>query len=598
MIIVGISALYHDAAAVLLRDGVLVAAAQEERFSRRKHDASLPVQSVKFCLAQAGIHPRDIDLLVFYEKPLRKFERILSTQVREFPRSRRSFVRAMQTWLSNKLWVRVQLAKTFGVHPDKILFTEHHQSHAASAFLCSPYDEAAVLVMDGVGEWASTSLWHGRVTPEGTELKPLAELHFPHSVGLLYSALTAYLGFEVNEGEYKVMGMAPYGRPRFLEQLSRLVKREGAGAFQLDLDYFSFHYDPERSYTAKLEQLLGPARVPGTRFVTAQTEVAPGESAPSAAELRENQRFADIAASVQRLTEELVLEQLEGLHGRLPVKALCLAGGVALNSVANGRVVREGPFEEVFIQPAAGDAGGALGAALYAHEVLLKRPRVWRLDRTDFGAGLDREEIRIFLKDFGIPHRTFEHPEQLLEPLAERLAAGQVVGWVQGRFEWGPRALGQRSILADPRRAAMKERVNRSIKHREPFRPFAPAVISEQAERYFELERHGGEGDPSRFMLLTAPVKGAKQDQVQATTHVDGSSRVQRVERGVQPLYHGLLSRFGALTGVPVLMNTSFNLRGEPMVSTALEAFATFERSELDVLVLENFWIEKTRGSV
>lgn len=596
MIIVGISALYHDAAAVLLRDGELVAAAQEERFSRIKHDANLPVKSVQFCLTQAGLTARDIDYMVFYEKPLRKFERILSTQVREFPRSRKGFVRAMHTWLSDKLWVRVMLAKTFGVRPEKILFTEHHQSHAASAFLCSPYEEAAILVMDGVGEWASTSLWHGRVTPEGTQLKSLAELHFPHSIGLLYSALTAYLGFEVNEGEYKVMGMAPYGRPRFLEQLSRLVKREGEGAFQLDLDYFCFHYDPERSFTDKLEQLLGPARVPGTRFVTAQTGVGPGETPASAAELKENQRFADIAASVQRLTEELVLEQVQALYGRLPVQALCLAGGVALNSVANGRVVREGPFEEVFIQPAAGDAGGALGAALYVHEVLLKRPRGWRLDRTDWGAGLVPSEVAAFLHAFGIPHTTFDHPEKLLDRLAERLAEGQVVGWAQGRFEWGPRALGQRSILADPRHASMKERVNRSIKHREPFRPFAPAVLSERAQDFFELEKHGGRGDPSRFMLLTAPVKGAQQEQVQATTHVDGSSRVQRVERGPQPLYYGLIERFGALTGVPVLMNTSFNLRGEPMVSTALEAYATFERSELDVLVMENFWVEKDRS--
>ena len=636
MNILGISAYYHDAAAAILQDGKLVACAQEERFSRRKHDPSLPERAIQYCLSAANIQPSDLDYVVFYEKPLRKFERLLSTQIATFPKSIQVFPRAMFTWLSNKLWMRTAICKAVRVPPERVLFTEHHQSHAASAFFCSPFSEAAVLVMDGVGEWATTTLYHGKTDPKtGTShLQPLAEIRYPHSLGLLYSAFTAYLGFEVNDGEYKVMGMAPYGQPRYLEALRTLLKPEADGSYSLNLDYFCYHYHPDKSFTHKLEQLLGPARKPGTRFVTPLTGQAPEETPASPAELEENQRFADIAASVQRLTEETMLSLVAALARRTGSQNLCMAGGVALNSVANGRIVREGPFENVFIQPAAGDAGGALGAALFAQYAVLKQPRIlgipssptpdgrrgasptaaadtpsatpsatpspaspqapaFVMDRTDFGQSLSEAEVERFLKDCRIPYERCDDEAQLLQTVAALLAEGHVIGWAQGRFEWGPRALGNRSILADPRSASMKDRVNRKVKFREPFRPFAPAILSERANEYYELERFGGLGDPSRFMLLTAQVRPEHRQAVAATTHEDGSSRLQRVEKALNPRFYGLIEQFAQRTGVPVLLNTSFNLKGEPIVNSPLEAYATFQRSELDVLVLDRFIVRR-----
>ena len=595
MHILGISAYYHDAAAALLRDGMLVAAAQEERFSRRKHDAAFPDRAIAFCLKQAGLSAADLDYVVFYEKPLKKFERILSTQVALFPRSYRVFPRAMFTWLSDKLWVRTTISKKLGIPPAKVLFTEHHQSHAAAAFLCSPFEEAAVLVMDGVGEWATTSLYHGRRGSEPA-LDPLAEIVFPHSLGLFYSAFTAYLGFEVNEGEYKVMGMAPYGEPRYVDDVRALIPTDPDGAFQLDLDYFCFHYHPHKSFTKKLEERFGPARTPGARFVTTRTPIPSTEEPPSSEELALNQRFADIAASVQKVTEEIVLSLASELHRRTGSPRLCMAGGVALNSVANGRMCREGPFSDVFIQPAAGDAGGALGAALYVSQVILKEGRRFVFDRADWGEELTSEAAQRFLEECRISHEAFTSEEALLEHVAERLRRGEVIGWMQGRFEWGPRALGHRSILADPRAAEMKDRVNRRIKFREAFRPFAPAVTADAADRIFDLDKAGGRGDPAQFMLMTAPVRDEWRDKVQATTHEDGSSRVQRVGASAHPRYHDLIECFGALTGVPVLLNTSFNLKGEPIVNTPLEAYSTFQRSGLDCLVLDRFVVCKEGG--
>lgn len=617
MNILGISAYYHDAAAALLKDGVLVACAQEERFSRRKHDPSLPERAIQYCLTTGNIHPEDLDYVVFYEKPLRKFERLLSTQIATFPKSIQVFPRAMFSWLSNKLWMRTAICKAVRVPPERVLFTEHHQSHAASAFFCSPFSEAAVLVMDGVGEWATTTLYHGNTDPKtGTShLQPLAEIRYPHSLGLLYSAFTAYLGFEVNDGEYKVMGMAPYGQPRYLDTLRTLLKPEPGGGYSLDLDYFCYHYHPDKSFTDKLEQLLGPARKPGTRFVTALTGQSPDDAPASQAELDENQRFADIAASVQRLTEETMLSLVAGLAQRTGSPNLCMAGGVALNSVANGRIVREGPFQHVFIQPAAGDAGGALGAALFAHYAVLKEPRplnrsdgtgatpsaspasAFVLDRADFGMDLTAAEVERFLKDCRIPYERCDDEALLLRTVAGLLAEGQVIGWAQGRFEWGPRALGNRSILADPRSATMKDRVNRKVKFREPFRPFAPAILSERANEFYELERCGGLGDPARFMLLTAQVRPERRASVAATTHEDGSSRVQKVEKAVNPRFYGLIEQFAQLTGVPVLLNTSFNLKGEPIVNSPLEAYATFQRSELDVLVLDRYIVRRKESA-
>lgn len=596
MYILGVSAYYHDAAAVLLKAGRVVAAAQQERFSRRKHDPQLPKAAIEYCLKVANIGTQDLEAVVYYEKPLRKFERILSTQLATVPKSFQQFGPSMFAWLSSKLWVKTNLSKLLRIDPTRILFTDHHMSHAASAFLCSPFDDAAVLVMDGVGEWATTTLYRATRAPS-TRIVPLMELQFPHSLGLLYSTFTAWLGFEVNEGEYKVMGMAPYGRPRYVDKVRKLLIQHGDGSFNLDLDYFTFHYHPSRSFSDRFVAEFGPPRDARQRFVTTLTGTPADEPAPSQAELDANQYFADVAASVQQVTEELVLELVKTLYEKTGLSNLCMAGGVALNSVANGRVLRESPFQQVFIQPAAGDAGGALGAALYAWEVALGRPRAFTFDRCDWGQQASDADITEFLTDFRVKATEFEDESQLTSHVAERLQKGEVMGWVQGRFEWGPRALGQRSILADPRRADMKERVNRTVKYREPFRPFAPSTLTESASDLFKVAPQVASWHPEHFMLTTARVRDEHRMSLQAVTHVDGSARIQRVSRELNPRYYALISAFGSLSGIPVLLNTSFNLKGEPIVNTPLEAYATFQRSNLDALVIDRWVIDRTKRS-
>ena len=569
--ILGISALYHDAAAVLLRDGVVVAAIQEERFSRLKHDASLPVRSVQWCLAEAGITIADVAHLVFYEKPLRKFERILSTSVATFPRAWATFPRHMRAWLGDKLWLRGNLCKAFGVAPDRVLFCEHHLSHAASAFYASPHENAAILCVDGVGEWATTSLWRG----VGTRIEPVAEVRFPHSLGLYYSAITAHLGFSVNEGEFKVMGMAAYGKPSFRAEMDRLLTLDAQG-FSLDLDYFAWHWHPTQAASPKLETLLGPPRYPGTPFV-------PGEPT--------SQRYADIAATAQQQIEEAMLHLANHAHARVGGDALCLAGGVALNSVANHRIAAEGPFAHLWIQPAAGDAGGALGAALWAWHTVLGNPRGAGMVRADLGRQTPTALTRELLDDLGA--RYTDVGDAAPERAAEDLASGKVLGWMDGRCEWGPRALGHRSILADPRLASTRESVNVSVKFREPFRPFAPSVVAEAADEHFEIPAAAAE--PARFMLSTGPVRPASRERLAAITHVDGTARVQVVHAEASPRYHRLIHHFGGLTGVPVVLNTSFNLKGEPVVSSPVNAMASFVRSALDVMYIDNFRVERPR---
>lgn len=590
MYVLGVSCYYHDAAAALLRDGVLVAAAQEERFTRRKHDYGLPRRAIEFCLREAGIRGPDVEYVVFYEKPLLKFERILLSIFESYPRSYRVFREAMIGWFGEKLWIRSTLAEHLGVPRDRVLFVEHHLSHAASAFFCSPFEEAALLSVDGVGEWTTTAI--GRAKADGerphNELRLDEEIRFPHSLGLLYSAFTAFLGFEVNEGEYKVMGMAPYGRPRHVEKVEQLVSVSGDGSFALNMDYFCYHYSDSRTYNANFERLFGPARNPRDEFVTTLTD--PGAAVDSEA-ARRSQYYADVAASIQAVLEETLLKIARHLHARTGLRKLCLAGGVALNSVANGRLLRETPFEELYVQPAAGDAGGALGAALYAWHVLLQKPRRFVMQHCYWGERYGEDAVRTFLTSQGVTFR--EHDErELLDLVANELARGRVVGWLQGGFEWGPRALGNRSILADPRRAAMKHIVNTKIKFREPFRPFAPAVPEERAEEFFD----GGAGTrsfPAQFMLLVTPVNPAKRDSIPAVTHVDGSARLQSVRRAVNPRYHGLIERFGEVTGVPVLLNTSFNLQGEPIVASPADAMRTFAASGLDLLVLDRCVVDK-----
>lgn len=592
MNILGIACFYHDAAAALVQDGVVVAAAEEERFSRIKHDHSFPFRAVEFCLGVGGIGSEDLDYVVFYEKPLVKFERILLTALQTFPRSWRTFGESMIAWFDEKLWIKALLQKNLGIAPEKILFTDHHMAHAASAFFCSPFEEAAVLTVDGVGEWTTTATGTATATwgESGENCIVLDhETRFPHSIGLLYSAFTAFLGFEVNEGEYKVMGMAPYGQPKYQDEIYNVVEVADDGSFRLNLDYFSFQYSPERTYSGKFVDLFGPPRDPNSEFFTRVTH--PGREASSAMFDR-NQYYADVAASIQRVTEDILLKIVRDLHRRTGQTKLCMAGGVALNSVANGRILRETPFEDLFIHPAAGDSGGAVGAALYMYHVLLGNPRRFVMEHAYLGEEYSEGDVRTFLDTNAIPYEAYDDEEVLLDRLVDDMIAGQALGWFQGRFEWGPRALGNRSILADPRRAEMKEVVNEKIKFREPFRPFAPVILEERVSEFFDAipspERHY----PLRYMLMVLPWKPDAGDKVPAVNHM-GTGRVQTVRPEWNPRYHALVRKFGEATGVPVLMNTSFNLRGEPIVTSPANAWNTFRNSGLDALVLGRCVVRK-----
>lgn len=591
MDILGISCYYHDAAAALLRDGVLVAAAEEERFTRIKHDFQFPSQAINFCLETGGIKGADLDYVVFFEKPFRKFDRILMTVLQTYPQSYKVFRESMITWLIDKLWVGSKIESELGVPKERVLFGEHHLSHAASAFLCSPFEESAILTVDGVGEWVTASWGVGR----GNDIRLTKHMEFPHSLGLLYSAFTAFLGFEVNEGEYKVMGMAPYGQPRYVDKVWKLVHQNADGSFSLDMSYFCFHHSTSRTYNRRFVELFGDPRPPSMHFFTDSTGYPSyfGKRPANYDEVAHlNQHYADIAASIQRVTEELLLGMARQLHQQTGLKRLCIAGGVGLNSVANGRILRETPFEELYIQPAAGDGGGAVGAALWAYNTLLGKPRSFTMQNAYWGKSYSAAETADFLNQNSIPFRQFNNEDGLLNVVVEQLTQGKVLGWFQGRFEWGPRALGNRSILADPRNPAMKDIVNTKIKFREPYRPFAPSVLSECAQRFFDFpdaQRHY----PARFMLYVAPVKPAEQKTLPAITHVDGTGRLQTVFQDQNPLYYGLIERFGQATGVPVVLNTSFNLRGEPIVTTPANAFNTFSKSEMDSLVLGNFLVEK-----
>jgi len=591
MYILGISCFYHDSAAALLRDGELVAATEEERFSRIKHDSGFPDRSIAYCFEEAGITARDLDYVVFYEKPFQKFERILMTSFQGFPRSWRMFGGAMINWFGDKLWMKTILKEKLGIEERKILFEDHHLSHAASAFYPSPFDEAAILTIDGVGEWTTAALGKAK----GNEITLLKEIRFPHSLGLLYSAFTAYLGFQVNEGEYKVMGMAPYGKPKYMDRiLDKLVKVAKDGSFWLDMDYFSFHYSDEATYNAKFVDLFGPPRDSKMHFFTSETRFPSyfGEKpADFAEQCRLNEHYADIAASIQKVTEEIILKLALDAHAQTGLKKLCMAGGCALNSVANGRILNETPFEDLFIQPAAGDSGAALGAALHVHHALLGRPRKFTLEHAYWGKKYGEGEIQSFLEGQNIKYDRFADDNKLLDRVVEDLVAGKVVGWYQGRFEWGPRALGNRSILADPRSELMKDTVNIKIKFREPFRPFAPVILEQNTDEYF-IGRNTARQYPSRYMLLVLPLKEDKKDSIKAVNHM-GTGRLQTIREEWNPRYYRVVEKFGQATGVPVLLNTSFNLRGEPIVTTPANAYSTFSKSGIDVLVLENYMVRK-----
>ncbi len=591
--ILGISAYYHDSAAALIRDGRIEYAVQEERYSRKKHDSRFPAHAVQFCLDAAELHVTDIDHIVFYDKPLVKFERLLETYVAYAPRGFRSFVTAMPVWLKEKLYLKSLLKKELaalgGVNKEQLpplRFAEHHQSHAASAFFPSPFQRAAVLCMDGVGEWATTSVWLG----ECETLTPHWEIDFPHSLGLLYSAFTYFTGFKVNSGEYKLMGLAPYGTPKYAQLIEdELIDIKEDGTFRLDMDYFNYATGLTMTNKRFADLFGGPPRRP-------ESEIT--------------QREMDIAASIQKITEKAVLRLGRTIHREMDVKYLCLAGGVALNCVANGRLLREGPYEDIWIQPAAGDAGGAIGAALASwHQ--LGGPRT--VNRNDsmrgsyLGPRFDGSESQRRLQSFGAKYADHDEPE-LLRRVAALLAQEKVIGWFQGPMEFGPRALGGRSILGDPRSPKMQSVMNLKIKYRESFRPFAPAVLAERVSDYFELDRS------SPYMLLVAPVTRAlrlsirenqkqfsgfeklqvPRSRIPAITHVDYSARVQTVHESTNPRFYALLKEFDRQTGCPMLVNTSFNVRGEPIVCTPEDAYRCFMRTEMDYLVVENLLLGKS----
>ncbi len=588
--ILGISAYYHDSAACLVRDGVIVAAAQEERFTRKKHDEQFPHHAVAYCLREGGIRMEDLDYVGFYDKPLLKFERILENYLGVAPKGLGSFLTAMPIWLKEKLFTGDALRRELGGYTGTLLYTEHHESHAASAFYPSPFEEAAVLTMDGVGEWATSSYGVGR----GKDLELIAELRYPHSLGMLYSAFTYYTGFKVNSGEYKVMGLAPYGTPRFVDRiLADVLQLKADGSFKLNMDLFNYLHGLTMTNGAFDKLFGGPPRRPESELT---------------------QREMDLAASVQVVTEEIMLRMARHVHSETGMENLCLAGGVALNCVGNGRLLREGPFKRLWIQPAAGDAGGALGVALAIYHKVLGNPRHRNgadhdtMQGSYLGPAFSDDEIEAFLREAGAVYERLP-TDAMIARTAEALAQEKVVGWLQGRMEFGPRSLGGRSILGDPRSRKMQSIMNRKIKFRESFRPFAPSVLRENVSDYFDLDCD------SPYMLLVAPVSPSRRipmteeqqrlfgieklnvvrSDLPSITHVDYSARIQTVHAETNPLYHALLTRFRDLTGCPVLVNTSFNVRGEPIVCTPKDAYLCFMRTEMDVLVLGSFVLDKHR---
>ena len=595
MNILGISCYYHDAAAALLQDGILVAAAEEERFTRVKHDFGFPSQSIEFCLREAGITAADLDYVVFYEKPLQKFERILQTTLQTFPQSWGVFRESMITWFNDKLWIKGEILTKLNIPDEKLLFVEHHLSHAASAFFCSPYDESAILTIDGVGEWTTATIgkatadWDGRGK---NAIELFGEVKFPHSLGLLYSAFTAFLGFQVNEGEYKVMGMAPYGQPTRVDDVYKLFEVGVDGSFRLNMEYFSFHHSTSKTFNRNFIKLFGEPRVHESDFYTPTTHPKKDHPQWDEATANLNQHYANIAASIQNVTEETVLKMATYAYQRTGLKKLCMAGGVALNSVANGRILRETPIEDLYIQPAAGDSGGALGAALYVYHVLLGKPRKFVMEHAYWGQAYSAQETKSAIEATGRSYQLVEDPDRRAAMMVDDMLAGKVIGLFQGRFEWGPRALGNRSILADPRRAEMKSIVNARIKFREPFRPFAPVILEERVNEYYDGFKDSAQNYPLRYMLMVCRTKNGSGEKIQAVTH-EGTGRVQTVRPETNQVYYKAIKQFDQATGVPVLLNTSFNLRGEPIVTTPSNALNTFGNSDIDTLYVNDFVVRK-----
>ncbi|MBN2331113.1 MAG: carbamoyltransferase [Candidatus Aenigmarchaeota archaeon] len=570
MYILGVSCFYHDSSACILKDGEIIAAAAEERFTRKKHDIDFPINSIRFCLEHAGIGIGDVDHVAFYEKPLQKFERLLHQYLETFPRSWVSFCSSMPVWINERLRIP-RLMRKRAKYKGDICFIEHHMCHAASSFFVSPYKEAAILTIDGVGEWATTTLGFA----QGNEIELRQQIRFPHSIGLLYSAVTAHLGFKVNNSEYKVMGLSPYGdmdrkkNPYYRKLLEDVIDVKPDGSFALNMDYFVYH-QKMRMVSKKFIREFGPIR-------KRSEEVT--------------KRHMDIAAALQMVTEDVIMKLLDHLHIMTKCDTLCMAGGVALNSVMNGKILRNTPFKRMFIQPAAGDGGTSLGAALYLYHSVLGRERGYVQSHSYFGPAYSREEIKAFLKENGIKHSEFKSEKELISKTARLLAEDNVIGWFQGRMEWGPRALGSRSILASPMKESMKDVLNLKVKHREKFRPFAPVVCVEDASKYFECDLPIPA--PADFMLMVYPIKRAKRREIPAVVHVDGSGRLQTIRKGQNPLYYGLIKEFGRITKTPILVNTSFNIRGEPIIISPFYAYRCMMGTGIDCLVMDRFLIRR-----
>lgn len=564
MNVLGVSCYYHDSSACLIVDGKLVAAAEEERFTRKKHDTSFPHNAIHYCLEEAGLKINEIDHLAFYEKPLVKFERLLAQHIQMYPRSFWSFFKAMPSWINEKLRVMRPIRKKLGYKGD-VLFVEHHLAHAASSFLVSPFKKAAFLTIDGVGEWSTTTFG----IAEGNDINILKEITFPDSVGLLYSTATAHLGFSVNNSEYKVMGLAPYGKPVYLDKFRKVMDVKEDGSFRMDMDYFDYHYKMTMP-SEKWIKLFGPVRK--------------GESEVT-------QHHKDLAASLQAFTEEIVFKILNHVHKVTKCDNLVMAGGVALNSVANGKILSKTPFKKLFIIPAAGDGGTSVGAAAYVYHTLLKQPRTHTLNDAYLGPGFSNKYVEDFLKKNKIKYRKFKNRDDKIKTSAKLVADDNVIGWFQGRMEFGPRALGSRSILSNATNPNMQEILNLKVKHREKFRPFAPVVCEDDAKDYFECDNPVP--IPTDYMLMVYPIKKSKQKLIPSVTHVDGSGRLQTIRRTQNPDYYDVIKHFGKLTKIPILINTSFNIRGEPIVCRPEHAYRCMMGTGIDYLVLNDYLIAR-----
>lgn len=564
MYILGISCYYHDAAACLIKDGRIIAAAEEERFTRVKHDTSFPINAINYCLKEAGIKGKHLDYIGFYEKPLLKFERILSQHIEMFPKSFWAFYKALPSWINEKLRVPSTIRKKIGYKGD-ILFIEHHLAHAASAYLVSPFKKAAILTVDGVGEWGTTTLGYA----DGNDVTIEKEIHFPHSLGLLYSTVTAHLGFKVNDHEYKVMGLAPYGKPTYYNKFKKLIRINEDGSYKLDMRYFVYHY--------KLT-------MPSEKFIKEFGPVRRREE-------KIEQRHKDIAASLQKITEELLFKLANHLYKTTKIKDLCLAGGVALNSVANGKILRNTPFKQIYIQAAAGDSGTSLGVAYYIYNTILGKKRNYIMDNAYHGPHFSTNEIKNYLDKNKIKYKEFRDENELVKQTAKLIYENNVIGWFHGRMEWGPRALGNRSILSNACNPDMKDILNLKVKHREQFRPFAPVITTEDTYDYFEADKPLP--IPSDFMLMVYPIKKSKRKLLPAVTHVDGSGRLQTIKKSQNPRYYSVIKEFEKLSGVPILINTSFNIRGEPIVCTPEHAYKCMMGTGIDYLVMDKFLIAR-----